>query len=62
MLEFKELSMKCYDWEPEEQTITRVLTSLDSRIMNILQLQQYWTLNDAIKLSVNVGDQLRKEK
>ena len=54
--------MKCYDWEPEEQTITRVLTSLDSRIMNILQLQQYWTLNDAIKLSVNVGDQLRKEK
>lgn len=46
--------MKCDNSEPEEQTIARFLVGLDPKIANVVPLQQYWALNDVIKLSLKV--------
>jgi len=54
--------MKCDNLEPKEQTIARFPASLEQKIANIVQLQQYWTLNNVIKLSIKVADQLKRGK
>ncbi|XP_021737357.1 uncharacterized protein LOC110703884 [Chenopodium quinoa] len=59
--EFEDLSMKCDNSEPEEQTIARFLTSLDPKISKVVQLQQYWSFNDVTKLAVKVEGQQAKE-
>ena len=51
--------MKSDNLKPQEQTIASFLVGLDMRIAKIVQLQQYWTLNYVIKLSLKV-EQLRK--
>lgn len=60
--EFEELSMKCDNTEPEEQTIARFLTGLDLKVSKVVQLQQYWSFNDVTKLALKVEGQQAKEK
>ncbi|XP_056694837.1 uncharacterized protein [Spinacia oleracea] len=60
--EFEDLSMKCDNAEPEEQTIARFLTRLDPKISKVVQLQQYWSFNDVTKLALKVESQQTKEK
>ncbi|XP_027351492.1 uncharacterized protein LOC113862615 [Abrus precatorius] len=58
--EFELLMMKCDIQEKEEQTIARFLGGLNPEISQLVQLQQYWTLDDVIKLAIRVEKQLPK--
>ena len=52
--QFDNLRMLCDLDEPEEQTIARYLGGLRTEIANTVQLQQYWSFNDVVKLSLKV--------
>ncbi|XP_027348022.1 uncharacterized protein LOC113859448 [Abrus precatorius] len=58
--EFELLLMKCDIQKKEEQTIARFLGGLNPKISQLVQLQQYWTLDDVIKLAIRVEKQLPK--
>ncbi|GKV27369.1 hypothetical protein SLEP1_g36544 [Rubroshorea leprosula] len=60
-MEFKQLMMKCDVREKEEQTIARYLGGLDNDISKVVQLQQYWTLDDVIRLALRVKKQISKK-
>ncbi|GKV36127.1 hypothetical protein SLEP1_g44294 [Rubroshorea leprosula] len=60
-MEFEQLMMKCDVREKEEQTIARYLGGLDNDISKIVQLQQYWTLDDVIRLALRVEKQISKK-
>ncbi|GKV33822.1 hypothetical protein SLEP1_g42272 [Rubroshorea leprosula] len=61
-MEFKQLMMKCDVQEKDEQTIARYLGGLDYDISKVVQLQQYWTLDDVIRLALRVEKQISKKK
>ncbi|GKV20647.1 hypothetical protein SLEP1_g30745 [Rubroshorea leprosula] len=48
---------RCDVREKEEQTIARCLGGLDYDISKVVQLQQYWTLDDVIQLALRVEKQ-----
>ncbi|GKV43369.1 hypothetical protein SLEP1_g50669 [Rubroshorea leprosula] len=60
-MEFEQLMMKCDVREKEEQTIARYLGGLDNDISKVVQLQQYWTLDDVIWLALRVEKQILKK-
>ncbi|GKV07344.1 hypothetical protein SLEP1_g19138 [Rubroshorea leprosula] len=60
-MEFEQLMMKCDVREKEEQTIARYLGGLDNDISKVVQLQQYWTLDDVIRLALRVEKQISKK-
>ncbi|GKV08696.1 hypothetical protein SLEP1_g20294 [Rubroshorea leprosula] len=60
-MEFEQLMMKCDVREKDEQTIARYLGGLDYDISKVVQLQQYWTLDDVIQLSLRVEKQISKK-
>ena len=59
--EFEKLMMKCDIQEKEEQTIARYLGGLNTNIAHQVQLQQYWTLEDVIRLAIRVEKQLQRK-
>ena len=59
--EFEKLMMKCDIQEKEEQTIARYLGGLNTDIAHPVQLQQYWTLDDVIRLAIRIEKQLLKK-
>jgi hypothetical protein len=56
--EFEKLMMKCDIQEREEQTIARYLGGLNTDISHPVQLQQYWSLDDVIRLAIRVEKHL----
>lgn len=52
--------MKCDIQENEEQTIARYLVGLNIDISCPIQLQQYWTFDDVIRLAMRVEKQTPK--
>jgi hypothetical protein len=50
--EFEKLMMKCDIHEKEEQTIARYLGGLNTDIAHPVQLQQYWSVDDVIRLAI----------
>ncbi|GKV45251.1 hypothetical protein SLEP1_g52360 [Rubroshorea leprosula] len=60
-MEFEQLMMKCDVREKEEQTIARYLGGVDNDISKVVQLQQYWTLDDVIRLALRVEKQISKK-
>ncbi|GKV40805.1 hypothetical protein SLEP1_g48406 [Rubroshorea leprosula] len=60
-MEFEQLMMKWDVREKEEQTIARYLGGLDNDISKVVQLQQYWTLDDVIRLALRVEKQISKK-
>ncbi|GKV35062.1 hypothetical protein SLEP1_g43380 [Rubroshorea leprosula] len=60
-MEFEQLMMKCDVREMDEQTIARYLGGLDYDISKVVQLQQYWTLDDVIRLALRVEKQISKK-
>ncbi|GKV42421.1 hypothetical protein SLEP1_g49829 [Rubroshorea leprosula] len=60
-MEFEQLMMKCDVWEKDKQTIARYLGGLDYDISKVVQLQQYWTLDDVIRLALRVEKQISKK-
>ncbi|XP_028556775.1 uncharacterized protein LOC114581220 [Dendrobium catenatum] len=57
--EFEQLSLKCDLVEPEENTIVRFLGGLNPSIVNVVQLQPYWTFQDVVSLALKVEKQQR---
>ncbi|GJU60539.1 RNA-directed DNA polymerase [Tanacetum coccineum] len=55
---FDRLCMRCGADEDEEQVIVRFLGALRSDIADIIQLQQFWTLDDVFRLALKVEKQL----
>ncbi|GLU23899.1 hypothetical protein SLE2022_398740 [Rubroshorea leprosula] len=60
-MEFEQLMMKCDVREKDEQTIARYLGGLDYDISKVVQLQQYWTLDDVIRLALRVEKQISRK-
>jgi hypothetical protein len=58
--EFEKLMMKCDIHEKEEQTIARYLGGLNTDIAHPVQLQQYWSVEDVIRLAIRVEEKLSK--
>jgi hypothetical protein len=58
--EFEKLMMKCDIHEKEEQTIARYLGGLNTDIAHPVQLQQYWSVEDVIRLALRVEKQIPK--
>lgn len=58
--EFEKLMMQCDIQEKEEQTIARYLGGLNTDIADRVELQQYWSLEDVIRLATRVEKQLPK--
>jgi hypothetical protein len=56
--EFEKLMKKCDIQEREEQTIARYLGGLNTDISHHVQLQQYWSLDDVIRLAIRVEKHL----
>ncbi|KAI9153736.1 hypothetical protein LWI28_015801 [Acer negundo] len=54
--------MLCDLDEPEEQTIAHYLGGLQTKICNTVQLQQYWSFNDVVKISLKVEKQLKENR
>ncbi|MCH86529.1 gag-pol poly protein [Trifolium medium] len=52
--------MKCDIHEKVEQTIARYLGGLNTDIAHPVQLQQYWSVDDVIRLAIRVEEQLPK--
>ncbi|KAJ8631268.1 hypothetical protein MRB53_024591 [Persea americana] len=48
--------------EPEEQTIARYLGGLKEEVADVVQLQPYWSFNDARKLALKVEKQQNEAK
>ena len=59
--EFEQLLMKCDIQEKEEQTIVRYIGGLNADIAHLVQLQQYWTLDDVIRQAIRIEAQLSKK-
>jgi len=59
--DFEKLMMKCDIQEKEEQTIARYLGGLNTDIAHLVQLQQYWSLDEVIRLAIRVEKQLPKK-
>jgi len=59
--EFEKLMMKCDIHEREEQTIARYLGGLNTDVAHPVQLQQYWSLDDVIRLAMRVEKHLPKK-
>jgi len=59
--EFEKLMMKCDIHEREEQTIARCHGGLNIDVAHPVQLQQYWSLNDVIRLAMRVEKHLPKK-
>jgi hypothetical protein len=59
--EFEKLMMKCDIHEREEQTIAHYLGGLNVDIARQVQLQQYWSLDDVIRLSMRVEKHFPKK-
>ncbi|GKU97098.1 hypothetical protein SLEP1_g10278 [Rubroshorea leprosula] len=60
-MEFEQLMMKCDVRKKDEQTIARYLGGLDYDISKVVQLQQYWILDDVIRLALRVEKQISKK-
>ncbi|GKV27101.1 hypothetical protein SLEP1_g36308 [Rubroshorea leprosula] len=60
-MEFEQLMMKCDVREKDEQTIAQYLGGLDYDISKVVQLQQYWILDDVIRLALRVEKQISKK-
>ncbi|GKV03547.1 hypothetical protein SLEP1_g15830 [Rubroshorea leprosula] len=60
-MEFEQLMMKYDVREKDEQTIARYLGGLDYDISKVVQLQQYWTLDDVIRLALRVEKKISKK-
>jgi hypothetical protein len=58
--EFEKLMMKCDIHEKEEQTIARYLGGLNTDIAHPVQLQQYWSVEDVIRLALQVENKYLK--
>ncbi|GJX54965.1 transposase, MuDR, MULE transposase domain protein, partial [Tanacetum coccineum] len=56
--DFDRLRMRCGADEDEEQVIARFLGALRPDIADIVQLQQFWTLDDVFRLALKVEKQL----
>ncbi|KAI3498749.1 hypothetical protein L1887_34530 [Cichorium endivia] len=56
--DFDRLRLRCGADEEDEQVIARFLGALRSDIADIVQLQQFWTLDDVIRLAFKVEKQL----
>ncbi|GJZ99408.1 reverse transcriptase domain-containing protein [Tanacetum coccineum] len=56
--DFDRLRMRCGADEDEEQVIARFLDALRPDIADIVQLQQFWTLDDVFRLALKVEKQL----
>ncbi|XP_054806284.1 uncharacterized protein LOC129308952 [Prosopis cineraria] len=52
--------IETWEREKEEQTIARYLAGLNTDISRPVQLQQYWTLDDVIRLALRVEKQMPK--
>jgi len=52
--DFEKLMMKCDIQEKEEQTIARYLGRLNTDIAHLVQLQQYWSLDEVTRLAIRV--------
>ena len=59
--EFEKLMMKCDIHEREEQTIARYLGGLNIDVVYPVQLQQYWSLDDVVRLAMRVEKYLPKK-
>ena len=59
--EFELLSMKCELGENEDQKIVRYIGGLNIEIGHLVQLQQYLTLDDVIRLAIRIEKQLPKK-
>ena len=56
--DFDRLRMRCGADEDEEQVIARFLGALRPDIGDVVQLQQFWTLDDVFRLALKVEKQL----
>ncbi|GKE04161.1 reverse transcriptase domain-containing protein [Tanacetum coccineum] len=56
--DFDRLRMRCEADEDDEQVIARFLAALRPDIADIVQLQQFWTLDDVFRLALKVEKQL----
>ncbi|XP_039686533.1 uncharacterized protein [Medicago truncatula] len=59
--EFEKLMMKCDIHEREEQTIACYLGRLNTDVAHPVQLQQYWSLDDVVRLAMRVEKHLPKK-
>jgi hypothetical protein len=57
---FEKLIMKCDIHEKEEQTIARYLERINTDIAHTVQLQQFMSFNNIIRLAIRVEEQLPK--
>jgi len=53
--------MKCDIHEREEQTIARYLSGLNTDVAHPVQLQQYWSLDDVVRLAMREEKHLPKK-
>ena len=58
IVDFDRLRMRCGADEDEEQVIARFLGQLRLDIVDVVQLQQFWTLGDVFRLALKVEKQL----
>jgi len=56
------LQIRCALREEPEQTIARFLKILNSAILERVELQPFWTFEDACKLAVKVEKQLKSRR
>jgi len=59
--EFEKLLIKCDIHELEEQTIVRYLGGLESKYLNVIELQQYTTFDEVCVLAHKVEQQRKKQ-
>ena len=52
--EFEQLQIRCALREEPQQTIARFLKGLNTAILERVELQPFWTFEDACKLAVKV--------
>ena len=55
--DFDRLRMRCEADEDEEQVVVRFLGALHPEIADVVQLQQFWTLQDVCHLALKVEKQ-----
>ena len=60
--EFEQLHIRCSLREEPEQTIARFLKGLSPPILERVELQPFWTFEDACKLAVKVEKQLKSKR
>ncbi|KAL1190113.1 hypothetical protein V5N11_015534 [Cardamine amara subsp. amara] len=60
--EFDLLQLRCDIQEPQERTIVRFVHGLNEEIASKVELQHFWTLDDAKKLAIKVEKQVKAGK